>query len=796
MKLKEWMMCLEGKFPYPPQAWTRPVNRGVDNPAGSIFRGMHDGGPIQGLPIGTLGTGGIGRDYQGGFRRWTIKAGSLKHFVLSANAFSTWQKADASGGQARVLYAGEHDVNAPGAWNFPGPELGGVYRALFPKAWYEYPATVEYPVELVCEQFSPVIPGNYRDSSLPVGLFVWEARNTSDTAADIALMFSFTNMVGWFNDFSEGKPGENRRALQFNRLVSANLDHGGHLRGILFDRQHSRDIPLEGDGQMCIAAVSDDTVEVTWHTSFSLHKDGSEVWEPFSRDGRLSNSDESWIIGPGREIGGAVCARTRLEPNEKKRMVFCLAWDLPVIQFGNGREHFRRYTGYIGTDGRNAVKLASEALESSDEWSAAIDKWHRGILEETADEPDWFHRLLINEAYLLVEGLTVWTAGQVGKNRAEEHFGIIECPDYPFYNTIDLWVYGSFAVLKCWPDIEKQVMRDLSRMVEEEQDDLRVWMWKDELYKAKERGAVPHDFGSPREDPFVKSNSYNWQNSNLWRDLNADYVLLVYRDVRVTGDRQLLADCWPAVCLAMERLETFDQDNDGLIENTGFPDQTFDNIPFMGPGAYCNSLWIAALAAASEMADMMEESELCKRFSDMRDKAIGGFDKRLWTGTHYRTDTDSEYGNAVFIEQLFGIGYASLCGLGDLLPAERVRKALMTVFRGNYTPGIGVANFSGLNNQESATLKTRYNPDECQTCEALCGINLAYAAHLRQVGLGEQAETVLKTVHDILYNGRGLWFRTPAAWNDKGDFRAIMNLRPLVVWALAFQRSEKKVMER
>ena len=125
-------------------------------------------------------------------------------------------------------------------------------------------------------------------------------------------------------------------------------------------------------------------------------------------------------------------------------------------------------------------------------------------------------------------------------------------------------------------------MRDLTRMLAEDSSDIRIWLWKRELYHAKEAGAVPHDVGAPREDPFAMCNSYTWQNSNVWRDLNADYVLLLYRDVTFTGDRVFLRACWPGVQMAMARLGSYDSDGDGLIENIGTPDQTFDNIPFLG----------------------------------------------------------------------------------------------------------------------------------------------------------------------------------------------------------------------
>lgn len=45
-------------------------------------------------------------------------------------------------------------------------------------------------------------------------------------------------------------------------------------------------------------------------------------------------------------------------------------------------------------------------------------------------------------------------------------------------------------------------------------------------------------------------------------------------------------DVWPAVCTATEYMEQFDHDSDGMIENDGFPDQTYDAWIVQGVSAY------------------------------------------------------------------------------------------------------------------------------------------------------------------------------------------------------------------
>ena len=42
---------------------------------------------------------------------------------------------------------------------------------------------------------------------------------------------------------------------------------------------------------------------------------------------------------------------------------------------------------------------------------------------------------------------------------------------------------------------------------------------------------------------------------------------------------------------------------DIFLENSGWPDQTFDSWVMSGASAYCGGLWLAALAAMADMCD-------------------------------------------------------------------------------------------------------------------------------------------------------------------------------------------------
>lgn len=42
---------------------------------------------------------------------------------------------------------------------------------------------------------------------------------------------------------------------------------------------------------------------------------------------------------------------------------------------------------------------------------------------------------------------------------------------------------------------------------------------------------------------------------------------------------------------------------------------------------------------------------------------------------------------------------------------------------------------------------------------------------------------ILHTLYCQIYEKLGLFFRTPAAYDDKGRCRAVINMRPLAIWS-------------
>jgi non-lysosomal glucosylceramidase len=537
-------------------------------------------------------------------------------------------------------------------------------------------------------------------------------------------------------------------------------------------------------GTFALAASRAPGVTVTVRNRFDALGD-HVLWEDFAHDGRLDPADDRRPSVEGEAIGAAIAATVDLDPGERRSVRFALAWDLPVVEFGAGRRWWKRYTRAWGRTGERAFELARHALERTPTWREAIEAWQRPILEAD-DRPDWYKSALFNELYFLVDGGTFWEAGEVdGPEPAADdpgRFALLECVDYPFYDSVDVDFYASFAILRLFPELEQRGIRDLLAAIEVDDPEIVTIEASGLTAPRKVGGTVPHDVGGPADDPFYRPNFYRFQDVSDWKDLGPKFVLQVWRDAVAAGPAGdgLIRAAWPTVEAVMTRLSARDRDGDGLPEHDGVPDQTYDTWPMHGPSAYGGSLWLAALAAAEAMAGRLGKSDAVRHWAAWFERGQVAFDRRLWRGDHYAFDGGGGASSeSVMADQLAGQWYADATGLGDLVPYERVDAALRTIHRLNvcaFADGrMGAVNGMRLDGTIDGSSE--------QSAEVWVGTTYALAAFMIGRGLVEEGWSTASGAAAVTYE-RGLWFRTPEAFDRDGNFRASLYLRPLAIWAI------------
>ncbi|HSL77482.1 MAG TPA: non-lysosomal glucosylceramidase [Candidatus Limnocylindrales bacterium] len=754
----------------PDVAWRRPIGepcRTVGRPR--VTGPMIDDGEWAGVPIGGLGTGSIGRTFRGDVARWHLDVGRHRFEPVLADGFSLFVGRPDGSSQATVLAVRPPSADLPG-WGWQLPVGGGEYHALFPRAWQTFEPDV-VGVRVVGEQLSPVIAGDLERSALPVGVFEWWIDNAGDQPLTVGIMATFADPPGGPDH------GDASRRPHVTRSVAG-------VDGIVFG-DPGDSAPTALRGTLALAAAATDGWELSTAGSFDPRTD-TDLWTDFATDGRLELAPparaDSPTAGPG---GGAVAATTTLLPGERRSIRFAIAWDLPMVEFGAGRRWWKRYTRTWGRAGDRAWDIAVEALAEARVWRAAIEAWQAPILAD-AGRPAWYKAALFNELYFLVDGGTFWEAGEVGGNDPDPgdagRFGLLECVDYPFYDTVDVDFYASFALLELFPELELRGIRDLAATIPLDDPTVVTIQASGRDAPRKRGGTVPHDVGGPADDPFRRPNWYRFQDVNDWKDLGPKFVLQAWRDALAAGPHRdtMVRELFPIVDAVLRRLAAADRDGDGLPEHDGVPDQTYDTWPMRGPSAYGGSLWLAALAAAEAMARSLGDAQAEAHWAGWFERAQVAFDRRLWRGGYYAYDDgDAASSDSIMADQLCGQWYADVTGLGDLVPAERVDAALRTVFAQNVCR-FGGGRMGAVNGMRADGSVDRSSE---QSAEVWVGTTYALAAFMIGRGLVDEGWQTARGAAEATYE-RGLWFRTPEAYDAEGNFRASIYLRPLAIWAI------------
>ncbi|MBD2168297.1 bile acid beta-glucosidase [Calothrix membranacea FACHB-236] len=796
--------------------WNRPIGLGWDKPYTVRYASNIDDGPWHGMPLGGFGAGCIGRSSRGDFNLWHIDGGEHTFQNIPACQFSVFES-DGSSSQAYALCTKPPEDNSLAAWRwYPAKEAEeqrsreagenfntGNYHALYPRSWFVYENVLQ--AQLSCEQFSPIWANNYKETSYPVAIFLWKAHNPTNAPITLSIMLTWQNMVGWFTNAlkspevkirDDGSPvyeyqprlGESQG--NYNQLVE-NEQHFG----CFLSRVAGNAAVQEGDGSWCIATVKHPQVEVFYHTRWNPGGTGDELWQSFAVDGSLSNYVDDTPAADNTQVGAAIALRFTLQPGESLELPFVLTWDFPVTEFAAGINYYRRYTDFFGRDGQNAWAIASVALREYQNWRSQIQDWQQPILDRE-DLPAWFKMALFNELYDLTSGGTLWSAAS--ERDPIGQFAVLECLDYRWYESLDVRLYGSFALLILFPELEKSVMRAFARAIPHSDDRQRVigyyyTIGADTTTAARKiADATPHDLGAPNEHVWEKTNYTCYQDCNLWKDLGSDFVLQVYRDFLLTGadDVQFLADCWNAIVQTLDYLKTFDLDGDGIPENSGAPDQTFDDWRLQGVSAYCGGLWLAALEAAIAISDILltnrrgaeNTEELAAQksiYEAWLNQSRPIYEEKLWNGQYYRLDSESG-SEVVMADQLCGQFYARLLQLPDIVASDRALSALQTVYDACFLKfqngQFGAAN--GVLPDGSPE-----NPKATHPLEVWTGINFGLAAFLVQMGMKDEALRLTQAVVQQIYDN-GLQFRTPEAITASGTFRASTYLRAMAIWAI------------
>ncbi|XP_022948946.1 non-lysosomal glucosylceramidase-like isoform X2 [Cucurbita moschata] len=749
---------------------------------------------------------------------------------------------------------GKNDGIEAWDWNLSGEK--STYHALFPRAWTIYDGEPDPDLKIVCRQISPIIPHNYKESSFPVSVFTFNLSNKGPTSAEVTLLFTWANSVGGNSGFT-GHHFNSKIGVKAEFVSSAEDGaHGVLLHHKTANGRPTVTYAITAEATDDVHVSVCPRFVISGDSEGISAKDMWQEVKKHGSFDELGSSGPHEGSKPGSSIGAAIAAKVSIPSSSTRTVTFSLAWDCPEVKF-DGKTYHRRYTNFYGTLGEAAKTIARDAILEHGKWEGQIEAWQRPIVEDKR-LPEWYPVTLFNELYFLNSGGTMWTDGLpplqnlstishqkiflertksepngapngdhrldvaveilermsqifdqahggAGPSNAalgtrllptlQENVGqllLVEGSEYLMWNTFDVHFYSSFALIMLFPKLELGIQRDFAAAVLMHDPRKAKIMSDGKYYPRKVIGAVPHDIGF--NDPWFEVNAYNLLNVTRWKDLGSKFVLQVYRDVVATGDKNFAKSVWPSVYVALAFMDQFDKDKDGMIENEGFPDQTYDVWTVKGVSAYCGGLWVAALQAASALAYEVDDEAAAHYFWIKYQKARGVYDT-LWNGSYFNYDNSGgPWSSSIQADQLAGQWYARACGLCPIVDEEKIRSTLEKIFNFNVMKVKG-----GTRGAVNGMFPDgRVDRSILQPKEIWAGVTYSVAASMIQEGMVETGFQTAMGIHQAAWgqDGLGYSFQTPEAWDIDDKYRSLGYMRPLAIWAMQWAISKPTLLKK
>ena len=275
-------------------------------------------------------------------------------------------------------------------------------------------------------------------------------------------------------------------------------------------------------------------------------------------------------------------------------------------------------------------------------------------------------------------------------------------------------------------------------------------------------------------------------------------IMKMYREWRISGNTQWLKDIWPRVQASMDYcISTWDPRHKGVVEE---PHHNTYDIEFWGPDGMCTSFYLGALTAFIEMAQEMESP--VEPYQELLKKGIRFMEDSLYNGEYFiqlirtkgleaedpvaasqqsirmnyspealeimqKEGPKYQYGNGCLSDGVLGLWIARMCGLDEIVDPRLVKNHLKSVYRYNLRddlsdhsntqrPGYALGKDGGLllcswPRGDEPTLPLVYSN------EVWTGIEYQVASHLMMEGMVDEALHIVQACRKR-YDGR---YRNP-----------------------------------
>ncbi|MFA9389626.1 MAG: GH116 family glycosyl hydrolase [Prolixibacteraceae bacterium] len=740
-----------------------------------------------GIAIGGIGTGSIELRKDGRFYNWSIFNNWPKEtgteFILPSNQeedpmasllfFKVRYQVENEEPKMKLLQInnGLNDGTITGmTYYFPWMEQISTieYSARFPFTTLKF-TDPDMPFDIYLEAYSPFIPYDIKNSSLPVAYFDFRIESKTEKKVDVMLIASQSNTVAYDNQDRYYITD----VIKNDEMLALNMTVG------------NVDSTAGSYGQLCLSSLSK---ESTYYGGWSGRH---PYYEYVIRNNKLPNIDDTdgtksiletydevpeWMPKTnGRNMidkktgkktayrsekeasiittcyGSVAISKTLNGKSDAFDHTFTMAWNFPNkyasvkwrqttdINEGN------YYSNFFNT----ATEVAVYAAKNHDHLKGKSKKFMDDFFNSTMDT---YALEQINSQLN-----TFITSGRLVK---DGYFGVLEGlgPNHSWgpIATIDVSLYGSVPIIALFPELQKSMMRAHKNV---QADDGRI---NHGLFKNFHMG----------EDE-------TWNVSDRI-DLPGQYITMIARDFLWSNDKEYLKEMYPSVLKVFNYvLTSLDKNGDMMPDMEGHR-SSYDNFPMYGMASYIQSQWLCAMASLAVLSEEMNDKATMKKAKAIFDKGSKLMDEHLWNGKYYKlyNDFDGTMGinnadEGCLTDQIIGQWAANQSGLGYLFNQKHISTALDNIRAMSFKDGYGLRNASWPKTEFLADIPADMWVDQGNTYWT--GVELAFASFLIDEGKTKEGLELVKAVDDR-YRKAGLYF-------DHQEFGGHY-YRPMSAWSV------------
>jgi uncharacterized protein (DUF608 family) len=540
------------------------------------------------------------------------------------------------------------------------------------------------PLTVKIKGWSPFIPADADNSSLPVGAMEYTFKNKSRKSLDIVFSFNARNFMRC------GNKADSIRKIKNGFVLS--------------QKGTTKEPWLQGD----FAVFTDQENTITDHCWFR-----GDWFDPLTMVWKKISGGDVTVVSPVKTAapGASLYVVSNLQPGKSKTIRLMTAWYVPFTD--------------IRTGGDDECNNNCDSSKGCCPTTSGLGYSREDESYSSGNHRPWYSKRFKN----IFEVASYWEANYNDLYRKTKLFS------------------DSFYSSTLPPEIIEAVSANLSILKSPtvlRQYDGRLWAYEgcndDEgccsgscTHVWNYAQAIPHLFPTLertlRNTEFCENQSpeghQTFRAALPVRPVAHDFyaaadgqlggIMKVYRDWRISGDSEWLKKLYPVIKKSMDYcISTWDPRNKGVIEE---PHHNTYDIEFWGPEPLCTGFYLGALNAIILMGKYLNED--ISVYESLYKKGKVFIETELYNGEYFfqkiiviglnapnpaiastksfggnyseeaknlleKEGPKYQYGMGCLSDGMLGIWIAQMCGLDDIIDPNKVKSHLLAVYKYNF----------------------------------------------------------------------------------------------------------------